>query len=198
MDENYSEKLCSSLTNTLDYLELQYNLNEESGVISFNLNPTGIFSSISFAITVRASDYIVYAIFPFRANSDDPEVMARTAEFICRANFGVCMGNFEMDYNDGEIRYKCFVDCSGVAPAQSLFANSLICARSMLEGYGTGMLNVIFNGADAESAVCSCKENMRERSDAGDTAQDDEASEENSIDDCSDESVSDVAESNVM
>ena len=27
------------------------------------------------------------------------------AEYLTRANYGMVMGNFEMDYSDGEIRY---------------------------------------------------------------------------------------------
>ena len=28
------------------------------------------------------------------------------AEFLTRANYGIMIGNFEMDFNDGEVRYK--------------------------------------------------------------------------------------------
>ena len=31
---------------------------------------------------------------------------AAVAEFITRVNYGMVLGNFEMDYSDGEIRYK--------------------------------------------------------------------------------------------
>jgi len=35
------------------------------------------------------------------------------AEFINRANYGIIIGNFEMDFADGEIRYKTSIDVQG-------------------------------------------------------------------------------------
>jgi hypothetical protein len=32
------------------------------------------------------------------------------AEFLTRAKYGLCMGNFEMDFGDGEVRYKASLD----------------------------------------------------------------------------------------
>jgi hypothetical protein len=32
------------------------------------------------------------------------------AKFITRANYGMSLGNFELDFNDGEIRYKTSID----------------------------------------------------------------------------------------
>lgn len=36
--------------------------------------------------------------------------LAAMAEFLTRANYGLCLGNFEMDYSDGEVRYKTSLD----------------------------------------------------------------------------------------
>ncbi|WP_049790798.1 hypothetical protein [Trichormus azollae] len=35
------------------------------------------------------------------------------AECITRANYGMIIGNFELDFNDGEIRYKTSIDAEG-------------------------------------------------------------------------------------
>lgn len=36
-------------------------------------------------------------------------------ELVCRANAGLVIGNFELDFDDGEIRYKTSLDLQGVA-----------------------------------------------------------------------------------
>jgi hypothetical protein len=35
------------------------------------------------------------------------------AEFLTRANSGMVIGNFELDFADGEIRYKTSIDVEG-------------------------------------------------------------------------------------
>ncbi len=42
------------------------------------------------------------------------------AEFITRANFGIVIGNFEIDFSDGEIRYKTSIDVEGDRPSFAL------------------------------------------------------------------------------
>jgi hypothetical protein len=48
-----------------------------------------------------------YSRAPINATA---ESRAPLREFFARANYGMVIGNFEMDVNDGEIRYKTSVD----------------------------------------------------------------------------------------
>src|SRR5438045_1991670 len=50
---------------------------------------------------------VVYSISPLRV---PPPLRATMAEFISRANYGLVVGNFEMDYEDGQVRYKTSLD----------------------------------------------------------------------------------------
>lgn len=42
------------------------------------------------------------------------------AEFIARGNFGIVIGNFEIDFSDGEIPYKTSIDVKGDRPSFAL------------------------------------------------------------------------------
>jgi hypothetical protein len=46
---------------------------------------------------------LFYSVFPTNAPE---ERRAALAELLTRANFGLYLGNFEMDWDDGEIRFK--------------------------------------------------------------------------------------------
>ena len=46
---------------------------------------------------------MVYSVCPFTV---DPDQFAAMSEFITRANFGMVVGNFEMDFSDGELRFR--------------------------------------------------------------------------------------------
>lgn len=64
---------------------------------------------------VHQGDYVVYAVSPIKVDPKDSLMLQKMSEYICRANYGLNCGNFELDYNDGEIRYKCYVSCEGDA-----------------------------------------------------------------------------------
>ncbi|MHB8646935.1 MAG: YbjN domain-containing protein [Thermomicrobiales bacterium] len=60
------------------------------------------------------------------------------AEFLTRVNYYMAIGNFEMDYDEGEIRYKTSVDVEGdrlsVAMARRLFKTNVATMDLFLPG----------------------------------------------------------------
>ncbi|HST05674.1 MAG TPA: YbjN domain-containing protein [Chloroflexia bacterium] len=53
---------------------------------------------------------LFYSYCPIKAPEEKRPILA---DFLTRANYGLYVGNFEMDYNDGEIRYKTSLDVEG-------------------------------------------------------------------------------------
>lgn len=89
-------------------------------------------------------------------------MMAVMAEFICRANYGLKNGNFELDMRDGEIRYKSFVDCEGLTPTTEMVRNSIHCPAAMFDRYGDGIVDIIFGNSTAKEAVAKCEKSPEE------------------------------------
>jgi hypothetical protein len=57
-----------------------------------------------YAQVVEEQDLILlYSVCPFRVPE---ERRAEVSEFLTRANYGLAAGNFELDFGDGEVRYK--------------------------------------------------------------------------------------------
>ncbi|MGH9057443.1 MAG: YbjN domain-containing protein [Acidimicrobiales bacterium] len=46
---------------------------------------------------------IFYSVYPEKVA---PEQCAEVAQYLTRANYGLMIGNFEMDLDDGDVRYK--------------------------------------------------------------------------------------------
>lgn len=84
-------------------------------------------------------------------------MMVTMAEFVCRANYGLKNGNFEFDMREGEIRFKCFVDCEGIAPTVEIIRNSIHCPAAMFEQYGDGIVGILFGNMSAKDAVSKCE-----------------------------------------
>lgn len=79
-------------------------------------------------------------------------------KYITCANYGLRLGNFEMDQRDGEVRYKCFLGCSDRIPDSLVLKKALNIGFAMFERYGDGLLDVICNDADPIKA-CQRAEN---------------------------------------
>ncbi len=94
--------------------------------------------------------FVFYSVCPLNV----PEARRpAVAEFITRANYGMIIGNFEMDYTDGEVRYKTSIDVEGVglsAPLakQMVYANVLIMDR-----YLPGLMAVMYGSEAPRDAV---------------------------------------------
>jgi hypothetical protein len=83
----------------------------------------------------------------------------RTAvgEFCNRANFGLAIGNFELDHDGGEIRFRTSVDAEGTEPSTALVRNAVVANVLTMDRYVTGILAVL-NGTDPADAVEDCEE----------------------------------------
>ncbi len=94
--------------------------------------------------------FVFYSVMPVTAS---PEKRMHIAEYITRANYGMVIGNFEMDFDDGEIRYKTSIDVEGsdITPEliqQCVYANVVISDR-----YLPGLMRVIYADIDPEVAL---------------------------------------------
>ena len=157
-DAGYSDDIVSEIRGFLLDDDWKFDFDDEKGIFKFSVNISGKMKHVSYYLTVRQDSYTVYAISPVSADSDDEEVMHNIAEFICRANYGLRNGNFEIDMRDGEIRYKVFVDCDGgILPSCDVIRSSMIIPAMMFERYSPGLLDVIFKGSSAAEAILQCE-----------------------------------------
>ncbi|MBP0018074.1 MAG: YbjN domain-containing protein [Cyanobacteria bacterium SBLK] len=91
---------------------------------------------------VRESEkqMLFYSICPQTAPEDKRQAIA---EFIARANYGTVMGNFELDFEDGEIRYKTSIDVEGDRLTPALVERVVYPNVMMMDEYLPGILAVI-------------------------------------------------------
>jgi hypothetical protein len=98
---------------------------------------------------------VFYSVCPVAApKKRRPAVM----KFLTRANYGLAIGNFEMDLDDGEIRFKTSIDVEGdrLSPAlvqQLVYANVLTMDR-----YLPGIMAVLYGDASPAKAIAEIEE----------------------------------------
>ncbi|GAB4324265.1 MAG: hypothetical protein Kow0010_06050 [Dehalococcoidia bacterium] len=89
----------------------------------------------------EADQVVFFSISPVHA----PESRrGAVAEFLTRANYGIILGNFEMDYADGEVRYKTALDVEGDELSDALLRNIVLANLQAMDFYLPGLLAVIY------------------------------------------------------
>ncbi len=73
-------------------------------------------------IRVDLEQFLFYVIAPIKA---PVAVLPAVVEYITRSNFGLRIGCFELDYSDGEIRFKSSLDFEGEALTPASIRNAI-------------------------------------------------------------------------
>jgi len=93
---------------------------------------------------------VVYAECPLTAPE---ERRAEVMEFITRANFGLAVGNFDLDLDDGEIRFRTSLDVKGDRLSPALLRQVVWDNIAVTDKYLPGLREVIESGVSAREAL---------------------------------------------
>ncbi len=99
--------------------------------------------------------FVFYSVLPINV---PPEKRQKVAELITRINYGMVIGNFEMDFDDGEVRYKTSIDVEGaeLTPPmirQMVYANIIITDR-----YLSAVMRTIYSDITPLEAIAEADE----------------------------------------
>lgn len=94
--------------------------------------------------------FVFFSILPLRAPE---EKRALLAELITRINYGMNIGNFEMDMNDGELRYKTSIDVEGGELTQKMVETLVTVNLSTNDRYFTAFTDVLYANVSPAEAV---------------------------------------------
>lgn len=92
---------------------------------------------------------VFYSITPFKAAE---KVRPAVAEFLTRANYGLLFGNFELDFSDGEIRFKTVV-VKDDRPSSGLIKPIIYANIALTDKYLPGIMTICFGGASPAEAI---------------------------------------------
>ena len=88
---------------------------------------------------------MVYSVCPFTVA---PEGLAAMSEFIDRANFGMVVGNFEMDHSDGELRFRTSMSL-GAAQLDANACNQLLGWNlTIMDHYLPALMEIVGGATD--------------------------------------------------
>ncbi|MCM1270218.1 MAG: YbjN domain-containing protein [Ruminococcus flavefaciens] len=159
---SYSKQIAAAIEKWLTSDDWHYYFDKKKGIFKFDVVQNNVIKKVLFTIKVKESDYLVYAVSPIGVDTGNRKAMSAMIEFINRANYGMRNGNFEFDIRDGEIRYKCYVDCSGTVPTNKIIRNSICFPASTIDKYAPGIADIIFYEKTASDAIRKCEGDLDE------------------------------------
>lgn len=99
--------------------------------------------------------FLFYSCSPVKVPEEKRQEMA---EYITRANYGLKIGNFELDFRDGEVRYKTGIRIREDELTHHILKNLIYPNLAMMDKYLPGMMKVIYGEIPPEEAILEIEE----------------------------------------
>lgn len=146
---SYSKDIYRLITRHLDAKGYRYEFDADKELIRMGFSIDCKLSSCDVLIDLRDDKYIVYSKIDMNADEQSRPEMAKLLAYI---NYGIIYGGFEMDFSDGEIRYRNPVNCNDFLPSDEIIRRSISTPIAMMEKYGNALLGVMMGFIDAKTA----------------------------------------------
>lgn len=153
---SYSHEITAVVKQFLDQDDWNYSFDDDRGIFDFNLTLKCRLGKIKFIIIVGDAAFTLYVVSPFYVDTGDKNNLLRMAEFITRVNYGLKMGNFEMDFNDGEVRFHIYEDCDDIKLSDAVVKNAIYTSAIIMEKFGNGISEIIYTDNDPVEVIKKC------------------------------------------
>lgn len=178
------EELITRIGEYLDQEDLNhYYNNDDHGTdafVMFTGCPSRI-GTLSIKIYPLDEELIFAAVSPVKVDACDVDTMRKVSEYLHRATYGMKIGAFDLDFNDGEAQFRASIPVKEAVPNDDTLGMLVAIGPSMWARYGDGFFNVAFLGAEPEKEVADAEgasEHLAEllrRIRAAQSAEDDDA-----------------------
>lgn len=159
--KTYNEKLAQAIGTFFQVTQgPKYDFDQENGVLHFSIEINGKMRTLLCAICMEEDDFMTFVTYPVGGDPSDKEMMLCLSEFLLRANYNLKMGSFQLNWEDGKVRFKLFTNCEGSLPMEEIIQQGIMYPLIMCEHYGDGFLDVIFGGVSPQEAVERCEKRL--------------------------------------
>ena len=101
-------------------------------------------------ILTEPARVVVYSEFSFLVSH---RKRASVVDYLTRANYGLIIGNFDMDMDNGHVRYKTSLAAGDSAEFAVLFRTLVYTNVRMMDKYMPGLMAVLYEGTAPSAAI---------------------------------------------
>jgi hypothetical protein len=121
----------------------------EDGAFQIDFGPPYLPISTGLAAIARdAGQFVLYLNFGFFVAHERRDEVLR---LIARANWGLIIGSFELDLDDGHLRFKSSLDFDGTELNDDLISNAVLGAIRAVEAHASALMQLIPPSSGIES-----------------------------------------------
>ncbi len=151
-------RLYDTLVSFLEEDEWKFTQMEGEDTIVLTFNCTNA-TYLCYAQARETQQQIVfYTIYPIRTPEDKRQQMA---ELVARVNYGLVLGNLELDMRDGEVRYKTSADINATPFTLPLLRSLMQINLSTADRYFPAFTSLLDGGLTPADAVASVEGRIR-------------------------------------
>ena len=156
-----SNEMLAAVKAGLDSFELNYKVHDQGEgttnpnqrVITFGLNCKTGPADIVILVNNVEDKYCYYQKYKILVPE---EHRAKAALYLTYVNYGLAQGNFEMDLNDGEIRFKNSCQVNGSKLSTEMVKAMLGHSVGMYDRFFPGLMATIYGGKEPKEAYEDC------------------------------------------
>jgi hypothetical protein len=117
-------------------------------------------AQFNMVVRLRAAynQLVCYSLFPQAIPAPRRNAVAT---FLTMANYGTIIGNFEMDFKDGEVRYKTSVDFQSIDLEAPLLQNIIYPNVMTMDRYISGIFALIYSDRDPQDVLADIERKAR-------------------------------------
>jgi hypothetical protein len=140
-----------TLRHVLDDLEWEPEQDETVSGFHIDFGPPHFPVATAFAaVADETKEFVFYINFGVNVAPADRETLMHS---ITRVNWGLTIGNFELNLDDGHLRFKSSVAYGGAGLSESLICNVIERAMSAVEAYGAELMGAIGAWSEEDGIV---------------------------------------------
>ena len=160
MRKFYSENIVERIRDFITRNGWRYKFDERKGIFIFGMEAKVRAKKIDYVdymIKVGKGEYMIYVILPLLADVKNERMMSVLAEFICRINYGLEKGSFEINMKDGIIQFKYYINCMNITPPKDIVEHSITWPLNISGRYMSGFVNIIEGNYNIREVMESCE-----------------------------------------
>lgn len=158
MERDTKQEIIAAVEDFFERDEVKYTPFNERGVARAGYGVKSKVNHVDVLFIASSDKLVIKAMLPLKADEDE---RAKVGEFLMRANYGLKIGGFDYDYDDGEISYRVSLYCGReefAPPTYDQIDYLLIVSLMMVSKYGDALLKVLFGMAEPEDAINAVEE----------------------------------------
>jgi hypothetical protein len=148
-DDGHIQRMLDTVMENLDQHHVRCAQFKDYPAIMFRCHSKAIHTCI---VEVRSDRPLLLCLLSVSCRVP-PEKRPAAAELVTRINYGLQLGGFEMDFSDGEIRYRTSLDVSGGELASEMVESVISATIGTVDRYYPAIMSFLWSDMDPEDAV---------------------------------------------